>query len=169
MRWLQSILSFPCLDSLSTTGGINRHFRPVAFHNDFCGVDVPGCTPRHPSLLHTPKQNESRGLAPRQNELKIVNFFQMLHPSAWSHLFKDEWLFVFTPAPQGNSRTRQFLFVSPPQTLNLQMRTNIQIITFKRRRASYQCQKKNRSQKLIKMLMITSLPNALVRDKVSFW
>lgn len=42
-------------------------------------------------------------------------FFQMLHPSAWSHLFKDEWLFVFTPAPQGNSRTRQFLVVSPPR------------------------------------------------------
>lgn len=76
MRWLQSILSFPCLDSLRTTRGINRHFRPVALHNDFCSVDVPGCAPHPPSLLHTPKQKESRGLAPRQNELKMVHFFK---------------------------------------------------------------------------------------------
>lgn len=169
MRWLQSILSFPCLDSLSTTGGINRHFRPVALHNDFCGVDVPGCTPRHPSLLHTPKQNESRGLAPRQNELKIVHFFQMLHPSAWSHLLKDEWLFVFTRAPQGNSRTRQFLFVSPPRLWTCKWGQIYRSLHLREDGYLISVRKKNRSQKLIKMLMLISLPNALVRDKVSFW
>lgn len=48
MKWLQSILSFPYLESLRNTWGINRHFRPVVLHNDFCTVGVPSCTPRHP-------------------------------------------------------------------------------------------------------------------------